>query len=100
MRENTRDELMEIEQLLWIEKYYGLSKTIEDNLSHDKMEYAKNELLDNLNKYKEKLKIPDPIPRIKMTNSGNKVNFSFYDAHTGKRVLLGHWLLTKERDNG
>lgn len=87
-----RDEL---DTLLYIEARYGLTKTVGPVMNADQVDSIENELVGLLNKYKEIKKITNPLPRIKMWLSNDKLNFMFFDKKTGKRVLLGLWLLDK-----
>lgn len=90
------EDMNDIEKLVWIEKRFGITKTIKENLSNDKVESTENELLSILNKYREELKISNPIPRVRMWITNNKLNFMFFSKKSGKRILLGDWLSDKD----
>jgi hypothetical protein len=90
------NDIIEIEKILWIEKRFGITKTIGDNPSNDKVEQTENELLGLLSKYREQLRITIPIPKIRTWLTDDKLNFMFFDRKSGKRILLGTWLSNKE----
>ena len=92
------EDMNDIEKLLWIEKRFGITKTVGDNPSNDKVEQTENELMGILSKYREQLRISNPLPRVRMWLTNDKLNFLFYDRKTGKRVLLGDWLANKETE--
>ena len=87
-----RDEL---DTLLYLEARFGLTKTVGTVVNTDTVDSVENELVKLLLKYKEINKITNPLPRIKMWLSNDKLNFMFFDKKTGKRVLLGQWLDNK-----
>lgn len=86
----------DIEKIIWIEKRFGITKTIGDNPSNDKVEATENELLTILSKYKEELSIENPLPRVRMWLTNDKLNFLFFSRKSGKRILLGTWLSNQE----
>lgn len=86
----------DIEKLIWIEKRFGITKTIGEAPSTEKMEVIENELLALLSKYREQLKITHPLPKVRMWATHDKLNFLFYSRNTGKRIFLGDWLSNKE----
>lgn len=88
--------MTDIEKLLWIEKRFSFTKTIGENPSNDKVDSIENELLSILSRYKEELKISSQMPKIRIWLTNDKLNFLFFDRKTGKRILLGDWLLNKE----
>lgn len=90
------EDMNDIEKILWIEKRFGITKTIGENPSNDKVEATENELLGLLNKYREELHISNPLPRVRMWLTNDKLNFLFYDRKSGKRILLGDWLANKD----
>lgn len=90
------EDMNDIEKLLWIEKRFGITKTVGENPPNDKIEATENELLGILSKYREQLKLNSPVPRVRMWLTNDKLNFLFFDRKTGKRVLLGDWLANKE----
>lgn len=90
------NDIIEIEKILWIEKRFGITKTIGDNPSNDKVEQTENELLGLLSKYREQLRITIPLPKIRTWLTDDKLNFMFFDRKSGKRILLGTWLSNKE----
>jgi hypothetical protein len=90
------DDMNDIEKILWIEKRFGITKTIGENPSNDKVEQTENELLGLLSKYREELRITIPLPKIRMWLTNDKLNFLFYNRSSGKRILLGDWLANKE----
>lgn len=90
------DDMNDIEKILWIEKRFGITKTIGENPSNDKVEATENELVSILNRYREQLKITMPLPRVRMWLTNDKLNFLFFDRKSGKRILLGDWLANKE----
>lgn len=94
------DDMNEIDQILWIELRFGMTKVIGSNPTNEKVESIENELVSLLSRYKEEMKIPSQIPRIRMWITNDKMNFMFFDRKTGKRILLGEWLSNKEPDNG
>jgi hypothetical protein len=91
------DDMNDIEKLLWIEKRFGITKTLEEkHPSNDKVEALEQELNSILSRYREEYKITMPMPRIRMWLTDNKMNFLFFDRKSGKRILLGNWLSNKE----
>lgn len=92
MLKETSKDLADIERLTWMEIRFGITKTVGTNPSSDKIEAIEDELFTILSKYREKLKIANPVPKIKMWLTNDKLNFMFYDRKTGDRVILGDWL--------
>lgn len=90
------EDMTDIEKILWIEKRFGITKTIGENPTNDKVEATENELLGMLSRYREELKITNPLPRVRMWLTNDKLNFLFFDRKSGKRILLGTWLLNQE----
>lgn len=90
------EDMNDIEKILWIEKRFGITKTIGENPSNDKVEQTENELFGLLSKYREELNISIPLPRVRMWLTNDKLNFLFFDKKSGKRILLGDWLANKE----
>lgn len=90
------EDMNDIEKILWIEKRFGITKTIGKNPSNEKVEATETELLGLLNKYRDELHISNPLPRVRMWLTNDKLNFIFYDRKSGKRILLGDWLSNKE----
>lgn len=90
------EDMNDIEKILWIEKRFGITKTIGENPSNEKVEATETELLGLLNKYRDELHISNPLPRVRMWLTNDKLNFIFYDRKSGKRILLGDWLSNKE----
>jgi len=90
------DDMNDIEKILWIEKRFGITKTVDDNLSNDKAEELEKQLVSLLSQYREELKITTPLPRIRMWMNDKKMNFMFFDRKSGRRILLGNWLANKE----
>ena len=90
------DDMNDIEKILWIEKRFGITKTIGENPSNDKVEATENELVGLLSKYREELRITNPLPKIRIWLTNDKLNFLFFDRKSGKRILLGDWLANKE----
>jgi len=90
------EDMSDIEKILWMEKRFGIMKTIGDHPSSDKVESIESELVGLLSKYREELKITMPLPRIRTWLAADKMNFMFYDRKSGKRILLGNWLANKE----
>lgn len=88
-------DMNDVELLTWIEKRFGLMKSLGANPSNDVVGAVETELVSILNKYKTELNIASPLPRIKMWITDNKVNFMFFDKKSGKRILLGDWLSNK-----
>ena len=86
----------DIEKLVWIEKRFGITKTLKDSTSNEKMESIENELSALLSKYREQLKISYPLPRVRMWVTNDKLNFLFFSRASGKRILLGDWLANKD----
>lgn len=87
----------DIELLIWMEKRFGpLQKTIQGGFSMDKADAMQHELAAMLIKYQKQLNLQDPVPRIRVWTTENKLNFLFFDKSTGKRILLGSWLSGKE----
>lgn len=84
----------DIEKLIWIEKKFGITKTLND--SSEKMDVIENELLALLSKYREQLKISHPLPKVRMWATNDKLNFTFFSRTSGKRILLGDWLANKD----
>lgn len=89
-------DMEDIEQLVYTEKRYNLTKTLGNNISGDRLQTIEHELLGILNKYKEELKISIPMPKVKTWVDEGKMNFIFLDRKTGRRILLGEWLANKE----
>lgn len=92
------EDMDDIEKLLWIEKRFGITKTIGNNPSNDKVEATENELMGILSKYRDKLSIASPLPHVRMWLTNNRLNFLFFNRNTGKRVLLGDWLANNETE--
>lgn len=90
------EDMNDIEKILWIEKRFGITKTIGENPSNDKVEATENELISILSRYREELNITNPLPRVRMWLTNDKLNFLFFDRKSGKRILLGDWLANKE----
>jgi len=90
------DDMNDIEKILWIEKRFGITKTVGDNLSNEKAEEIEKQLTNLLSRYREELKITTPLPRVRMWLNNNKMNFMFFDRKSGRRILLGNWLANKE----
>lgn len=90
------DDMNDIEKILWIEKRFGITKTVGDNPSNDRVDAIDSELNSILSKYREQLKITMPLPRVRMWITNDKLNFLFFDKKSGKRILLGDWLANKE----
>lgn len=86
----------DIEKLIWIEKRFGITKTLKDSNSNEKMETIENELSALLSKYREQLKISQPVPKVRMWATNDKLNFLFFSRSSGKRILLGDWLANKD----
>lgn len=84
----------DIEKLIWIEKKFGITKTLKD--SSGKMDVIENELLALLSKYREELKISQPLPKVRIWATNSKLNFTFFSRVNGKRILLGDWLANKD----
>jgi len=84
----------DIEKLLWIEKKFGITKTLKE--SSGKMETVESELLALLSKYRDQLKISHPIPKVRIWATNDKLNFMFFSRVNGKRILLGDWLANKD----
>ena len=95
-RQKMNEHMNGIEKLIWIEKRFGITKTVGENLANDKIEQTENELMGILSKYRDQLNISSPLPRVRMWLTNKKLNFLFFDRKTGKRVLLGDWLANKE----
>lgn len=91
-----QDYTDDIEKLLWIELRFGITKTIGENPSNEKVEATENELLSLLNRYREELHITSPLPKVRIWLNNSKLNFMFFDRKNGKRILLGNWLANKE----
>ena len=91
-----REYMSDTEKLTWIEKRFGFTKTVGINPSNDKMEEVEKELLFILNKYKSELGITNPLPRIRIWLTNDKLNFEFFSRKNGHRILLGEWLLNRE----
>lgn len=90
------DDMNDIEKILWIEKRFGITKTVGDNLSNEKAEEIEKQLTNLLARYREELRITTPLPRVRMWLNNNKMNFMFFDRKSGRRILLGNWLANKE----
>jgi len=90
------DDMNDIEKILWIEKRFGITKTVGENPSNDTVEKTESELTGLLAKYREQLNIANPLPRVRMWLTNDKLNFLFFDKRTGKRILLGDWLANKD----
>lgn len=90
------EDMSDIDKILWIELRHGITKTIGANPTNDKVEATENELVSILSKYREQLKISNPLPRVRMWLTNDKLNFLFFDRKTGRRVLLGDWLSNRE----
>lgn len=91
------EDMTEIEILLYIEKRFGcLSKSVQSTNGTVRIEAIDGELRELLNKYKNELNLPSPIPRVRSWVAEDRVNFLFFDKITGKRILLGDWLSGKE----
>lgn len=90
------EDMSDIEKLLWIELRFGITKTVGSNPTNEKMEQIENELLSILSKHKSDLKITNPLPRVRMWLTNDKLNFMFFDRKTGRRILLGNWLANEE----
>lgn len=90
------DDMSDIEKLIWIEKRFSFTKTIGENPTNDKVEQIENELMSILSRYREELKINSQLPKIRIWLTNDKLNFLFFDRKSGKRILLGDWLLNKE----
>lgn len=97
------EDMSDIEFITWMELRFGpLTKTITGNYSMDKVDQIERELKELLTKYKDELKLHNPVPRIRMwvtDKPENTVHFLFFDKNTGKRVLLGQWLNNQEGYN-
>ena len=91
------EDMNDIEKLLWMEKRFGISKTLtEKHPSTDKIEATEQELASILSRYREEMNITMPLPRIRTWMTDNKMNFIFIERKSGKRILLGNWLSNKE----
>ena len=91
------EDMDEFEILVWMEKRFGpLQKTIKGGFNMDKADAIQSELSALLHRYQKQLAIKEPIPRIRVWTTDDKLNFLFFDKATGKRVLLGLWLSGKE----
>lgn len=90
------DDMNDAERLVWIEKRFGITKSVGENPSNDQMNAVEAELVAILGKCREHYKLTTPIPKIRMWLTNDKLNFMFFDKRSGKRVLLGEWLSGKE----
>lgn len=91
------DDIDYIEFLISMEKRFGpLQKTVQGGYSMDKADAIQHELASMLQKYQKQLGLKEPVPRIRVWTTEDKLNFLFFDRNTGKRILLGAWLLGKE----
>lgn len=88
-------DMNDVELITWIEKRFGLTKSVGNNPTNDQIGSVETELVSILNKYKNELNISSPLPRVKMWITNDKVNFMFFDKKSGKRILLGDWLSNK-----
>lgn len=86
----------DIEKLIWIERRFGITKTVGEMPSTEKLQTIESELMTILNKYREQLKIEYPLPRVRMWSTNDKLNFIFFSRVTGRRIFLGEWLSNKE----
>lgn len=91
MNQELRD-MKDIEQIIWIERRFGITKTINGDLSTDAISNAEKELVSILLKYKGQLSIASPLPKIRIWPANGKLNFIFFDKRSGRRILLGDWL--------
>mgnify|MGYP001558577695 CR=1 FL=1 len=91
------EDINEIDALIAIEENFGLSKFIGDYPSNELVDNVENQLVVMLSKYKNMLKIDNPVPKIIVNIRGKHLRFTFFDKNTGKRVLLGQWLENKGR---
>src|SRR5882757_9810510 len=91
------EDMSDIEVIVWMEKRFGITKTVGLHPSYDRADNIERELAGLLSKYREELQITMPLPRIRMWQTNEKMNFLFFDKKSGKRILLGDWLANKER---
>lgn len=89
------EDMNDIELILWIEKRFGITKTVGENPSSDRVESVENELVGLLSKYRQELRITSPLPKIRIWITNDKLNFTFFDRKSGNRIYLGDWLQNK-----
>lgn len=86
----------EAEVLEWSERRFGFVKTVKPNTTHEDLQQVEQELVKHLQRCRYKYGINTPIPRIRMWLQNTKLYFIFFDKQSGKRILLGEWLINKE----
>lgn len=87
--------LRDIDQLLWIERRFGITKTVGDNPTNIVIKNVEDDLVRLLLKYQKEIGIPGPLPKIRTWITKDKLNFTFFNKRNGRRVLLGDWLSLK-----
>lgn len=90
------EDMSESEALICIELRIGLSKTFRGKWDPNKIEEIEKQFNFLLHKYKHDFGIKSSFPRIRTWTTDNTVNFMLFDKQTGRRVLLGDWLISKD----
>jgi hypothetical protein len=90
-------DLDDIEKLLYIERRFGITKTLKESPTNDRVMAAERELVSILKKYSEQLNLTIPMPKVRTILTDNQIKFTFFDKNNGKRILLGNWLSNKEK---